>query len=32
MTTYLSELPTDGEYVVNITDPNGAFFTAAPTQ
>ena len=30
MTTYLPELPTDGEYIVNITDPASPFWIPAP--
>jgi hypothetical protein len=32
LTTYLPELAVEGEYVVNITDPNGPFFVPAPAR
>lgn len=32
MATYLHELPADGEYIVNITDPDGPFFVPAPAR
>ena len=32
MSTYLHELPAEGEYIVNITDPSGPFFVPAPSR